>query len=133
MEGFFLIIVGSLMDTFLQNPLGNPIANKPILECFPSFGPDAVRDRRSVPPAPLPGYRVIEVAVSDGSPAAGARLDSITWPPGSAPISVLRGRRHRDPDPGLILRLADQVSLLVPAPARDREEAPGQAGHQSSP
>ena len=39
LEGFFLIIMGSLMDTFLQNPLGNPIANKPVLEWFPSFGP----------------------------------------------------------------------------------------------
>jgi len=39
LEGFFLIIMGSLMDTFLQNPLGNPLANKPILEWFPSFGP----------------------------------------------------------------------------------------------
>lgn len=39
LEGFFLIIMGSLMDTSLQNPLGNPIANKPILEWFPSFGP----------------------------------------------------------------------------------------------
>jgi len=38
-EGFFLIIMGGLMDTFLQNPLGNPLANKPILEWFPSFGP----------------------------------------------------------------------------------------------
>ncbi len=27
------------MDTFLQNPLGNPLANKPVLEWFPSFGP----------------------------------------------------------------------------------------------
>lgn len=39
LEGFFLIIMGSLMDTFLQNPVGNPIANHPILEYFPSFGP----------------------------------------------------------------------------------------------
>ena len=39
LESFFLIIMGSLIDTFLQNPLGNPIANKPILEWFPSFGP----------------------------------------------------------------------------------------------
>lgn len=39
LEGFFLIIMGGLMDTFLQNPLGNPLANKPILEWFPSFGP----------------------------------------------------------------------------------------------
>jgi ABC-2 type transport system permease protein len=39
LEGFFLIIMGSLMDTFLQNPLGNPLANKPVLQWFPSFGP----------------------------------------------------------------------------------------------
>ena len=39
LEGFFLIIMAGLVDTFLQNPLGNPLANKPILEWFPSFGP----------------------------------------------------------------------------------------------
>ncbi|MGE5289208.1 MAG: hypothetical protein ACM3ML_18835 [Micromonosporaceae bacterium] len=39
LEGFFIIIMGGLMDTFLQNPLGNPLANKPILRWFPSFGP----------------------------------------------------------------------------------------------
>ena len=39
LEGFFLIVMGGLMDTFLQNPLGNPLENKPILEWFPSFGP----------------------------------------------------------------------------------------------
>jgi ABC-2 type transport system permease protein len=39
LEGFFLIVMGGLMDTFLQNPLGNPLASKPILEWFPSFGP----------------------------------------------------------------------------------------------
>jgi hypothetical protein len=39
LEGFFLIIMGALMDTFLQNPLGNPLANKPVLQWFPSFGP----------------------------------------------------------------------------------------------
>jgi ABC-2 type transport system permease protein len=39
LEGFFLIIMGSLVDTFLQNPLQNPLANKPVLQYFPSFGP----------------------------------------------------------------------------------------------
>ena len=39
LEGFFLIVMGGLMDTFLQNPLGNPLANNPILAWFPSFGP----------------------------------------------------------------------------------------------
>jgi ABC-2 type transport system permease protein len=39
LEGFFLIIMGGLTDTFLQNPVGNPVANKPLLQDFPSFGP----------------------------------------------------------------------------------------------
>ena len=39
LEGFFLIIMGGLIDTFLQNPVGNPVANRPVLEFFPSFGP----------------------------------------------------------------------------------------------
>jgi hypothetical protein len=39
LEGFFLIIMVSLLDTFLENPVDNPLANKPILEFFPSYGP----------------------------------------------------------------------------------------------
>jgi hypothetical protein len=39
LEGFFLIIMISLIDTLLQNPLGNPIANQPVLRWFPSFAP----------------------------------------------------------------------------------------------
>ena len=38
LEGFFLIIMISLLDTFLENPVKNPLANKPILEFFPSYG-----------------------------------------------------------------------------------------------
>jgi ABC-2 type transport system permease protein len=38
LEGFFLIIMISLLDTFLENPVGNPLANKPLLEFFPSYG-----------------------------------------------------------------------------------------------
>jgi ABC-2 type transport system permease protein len=39
LEGFFLIIMVSLMDTSLQNPFGNPIANKDFLMWFPSYAP----------------------------------------------------------------------------------------------
>ena len=39
LEGFFLIIMVSLLDTFLENPVDNPLANKLILEFFPSYGP----------------------------------------------------------------------------------------------
>ena len=39
LEGFFLIIMISMLDTFLENPVDNPVANKPILEFFPSYAP----------------------------------------------------------------------------------------------
>jgi hypothetical protein len=29
LEGFFLIIMISLLDTFLENPVDNPLGNKP--------------------------------------------------------------------------------------------------------
>ena len=50
LEGFFLIIMLAMLDTFLENPVDNPLANKPILEFFPSYGPDPVRGRGRVPP-----------------------------------------------------------------------------------
>jgi len=39
LEGFFLIIMLSLIDSFLQNPIGNPAANKDLLAFFPTFAP----------------------------------------------------------------------------------------------
>lgn len=38
LAGFFLVIMVSQIDTFLQNPLGNPLGNQPVLKDFPSFG-----------------------------------------------------------------------------------------------
>ncbi|HZC07208.1 MAG TPA: hypothetical protein VE338_16355 [Ktedonobacterales bacterium] len=40
--GFFLIIMVSLFDTFFQNPLDNPLANKPVLRYLPSYGPTQI-------------------------------------------------------------------------------------------
>jgi ABC-2 type transport system permease protein len=39
LEGFFVIIMLSLVDTFLQNPIGNPAANRAVVEYFPSYLP----------------------------------------------------------------------------------------------
>lgn len=39
LEGFFLIIMVSLIDTSLQNPLGNPVANQEFLRWLPSYAP----------------------------------------------------------------------------------------------
>ena len=42
LAGFFAIVMLSLFDTVLQNPLDNPAANKDFLKAFPSFGPTQV-------------------------------------------------------------------------------------------
>jgi len=76
---------------------------------------------RRRPPAPLPGYQVIELTVSAVSPAVGARLGAIRWPPGTIPVSVLRDHTHRGPDPAVTLRPDDRISLLVPAAAEAAE------------
>lgn len=39
LAGFFLIIMVSLLDTTLQAPVENPLANKDFLAAFPSYGP----------------------------------------------------------------------------------------------
>lgn len=39
LAGFFIVIMVSLMDTFLQAPVENPLANKAFLIAFPSYGP----------------------------------------------------------------------------------------------
>jgi CIC family chloride channel protein len=69
------------------------------------------------PPAPLNGYQVIELTVTDASPAAGAQLGAVAWPPGSIPVALLRDHAHQSPDPALTLRPGDRISLLAPAPA----------------
>jgi hypothetical protein len=68
------------------------------------------------PPAPLPGYQVIEITITEGSPAAGRKLGDVPWPPASTPVSVLRGRRLQAPQLGSDLAPGDRVSLLIPAP-----------------
>jgi ABC-2 type transport system permease protein len=39
LTGFFLIIMVSLLDTILQAPIENPLANKDFLAGFPTYGP----------------------------------------------------------------------------------------------
>ncbi len=72
------------------------------------------------PPTPLPGYRFVEITITAGSPAAGRKLAEVAWPPGSVPVSVLRGRQLRPSRPDITLASGDRVSLLAKAPLRDR-------------
>jgi CIC family chloride channel protein len=72
------------------------------------------------PPTPLRGYQILEVTIADGSPATGQPLRTLTWPPGTVPVSVLHHRRLRDPHPDLALSPGDRIILL----ARQAEEQP---------
>ncbi|HEU5385282.1 MAG TPA: ABC transporter permease [Streptosporangiaceae bacterium] len=71
LEGFFLIIMGGLMDTFLQNPLGNPLANKPVLQWFPSFGPTQFAVGGSLGHTALWGHLALGLAWAAAFAAAG--------------------------------------------------------------
>jgi CIC family chloride channel protein len=68
------------------------------------------------PPAPLPGYQVIEITVAGDSPAAGRKLGELRWPSAATLVSVLHGSRLRPPDSEMTLSTGDRVSLLIPAP-----------------
>ena len=77
------------------------------------------------PPAPLPGYRLAEITITAGSPAAGRKLADVTWPPGSTPVTVLRGHQLRPPHPELTLSPGDRISLLTAAPEGSPGRRPG--------
>lgn len=72
--------------------------------------------RASVHHFPLRGYQVIEITITEDSPAAGRKLGDVPWPPASTPVSVLRGRRLHAPRPDSGLAPGDRVSLLIPGP-----------------
>jgi len=59
------------MDTFLQNPLGNPIANKPVLAWFPSFGPTQFAAAGSLGHTALWGHLALGLAWPAAFAAAG--------------------------------------------------------------
>jgi CIC family chloride channel protein len=67
-----------------------------------------------VPPTPLAGYQVAEIAVTDASAVRDRRIAAIEWPPGSAPVAVIRQRRTRPPRPDTVLHAGDHLILLVP-------------------
>lgn len=76
---------------------------------------DDPADMASHPSDPLPGYEVIEITISGESPAAGRKLGHVTWPAGSAPVSVMRGSRLHPAEPDFALAVGDRVSLLAAA------------------
>ena len=87
------------------------------------------------PPAPLSGYQVLEITIQDSSPATGKTLGTIIWPPGAIPVSVLRNRELRDPDPGITLAPGDRINLLARTPQHGGPAQPPElpAGQTAAP
>jgi Trk K+ transport system NAD-binding subunit len=69
------------------------------------------------PTNPLPGYQVVEITVPDDSPTVGSKLSDITWPAGYLPVSLLRNRHLRPPEPHLVMRPGDRIALLAQVPS----------------
>jgi len=124
-------VQGWVTSTSVLQEVGRQIRTTPAeAGTGPDHGDQASPPRE--PPAPLPGYEVIEITVSGDSPAAGRELRDVTWPPGSTPVSVRHGRRLRAAGPGVTLAAGDRVSLLAPAPGRPPQQHASTAGSRST-
>jgi CIC family chloride channel protein len=71
--------------------------------------------RVHLPTSPLEGYDVVEVTIGASSPALGARLGQVAWPPGCIVVAVTEGRDVISPRPDIELRVGERVVLLAPA------------------
>ncbi len=80
LEGFFLIIMISLLDTFMQDPVGNPLANKPILEFFPSYGPTQFAVAGAFDHRILAGMAVMSLAWTAAFALAGLAVMRLRMP-----------------------------------------------------
>ena len=85
--------------------------------------PDPARQH---PPTPLPGYQLVEITIAGDSPASSRKLGEVPWPPASTPVSILRGRHLRPPDPQLTLAPGDRVGLLTVTPGHSAVPDPAE-------
>jgi chloride channel protein, CIC family len=107
----------SVLAAIARQITGGQHPAQPPTAAQPGAGPAAA-------PTPLPGYQVLEVTLGEDSPAAGRALGGIIWPPGCFPVSILRDRTLRDPDPALTLAPGDRVNLLTRTPHRPAQPQP---------
>ena len=75
---------------------------------------------------PAVNGRGAAITIASDSPASGRKLGDVTWPSASTPVSILRGRHLRPPDPQLTLAPGDRVSLLTVAPGHSSVRDPAE-------
>ena len=68
--------------------------------------------------APLPGFRLVELAIPANSPAIGHPVEATIWSTAAAAVSITRNNRVRAIDPTTSVRAGDIIAFLVATPAR---------------
>ena len=68
-----------------------------------------------VPSTPLDGYEILEVTISEQTPASGRLLGDVAWPAGSKVVAVAEGDTLVAPRADVELRPGGRVVLLAPA------------------
>ena len=83
-----------------------------------------------VPSTPLDGYQILEVTISEQTPASGRLLGDVAWPAGSKVVAVTEGDRLVAPRTDVELRPGGRVVLLAPTtvsrPGRPQEASVSQ-------
>ncbi len=67
-----------------------------------------------VPSTPLEGYEILEVTISEHTPASGRLLGNVAWPLASRVVAVTEGDRLVAPRADIELRPGGRVVLLAP-------------------
>jgi len=70
-----------------------------------------------VPSAPLDGYTLVEVRITDDKNGSGRRIDEVELPPGGIAVAVTRGRETGVARSDDELHQGDHLLCLVPVPA----------------
>ncbi len=91
LEGFFLIIMTAMLDTFLENPVDNPLANKPILEFFPSYGPTQFAAAGAFHHQVLPGMAAVSLAWTAAFALLGLAVLRLRMPHRRLPVTRRAG------------------------------------------
>ena len=67
------------------------------------------------PRSALAGFQIAEFTLDEDTTARDRTIGELAWPPGYLPVSILRHRQLRRPEPTTRLRPGDRVNVLVPA------------------
>ncbi len=70
-----------------------------------------------VPSTPLDGYEILEVTISEQTPASGRLLGDVAWPAGSSAVAVTEGDKLVAPRADIELRPGGRLVMLAPTTA----------------